>query len=81
MGDTGIEKKTMISLDRFLKQIKGTENEVWGKILRVEARAKVMTAEAWSLLLQEISGRPAHPSDPAFVNKTAPKPAPNPRRK
>lgn len=57
----------LIPLERFLRSLQGTEVEVWGKLLRVEARVKSMTAEGWSALLEELGGRAAHPLHPAFT--------------
>lgn len=71
----------VLTLDKFLRTLRGTEKEVWGKLLRAEARAKAMTAEAWHELLAEIEKRPAHPADPAFQQKVAPQPLPNPKKR
>ena len=72
----------LVSLERFLKSLKGTEDEIWGKLLRVEAKAKAMTVEAWKQFIAEIAARGAHPLHPDFnpdATKAPPAPA-NPKK-
>lgn len=80
---TAIPAGQPVSLDRFLRSLAGTEYAIWGKLLRAEAVAKTLTAEAWHAMIAEIATRPAHPADARFrpdATKARPAPA-NPRRK
>lgn len=49
-----------IPLRRWLARLRGTDEEVYSKLLIAEAGLVAKTAEAWRELLEEIKGRPAH---------------------
>ncbi len=56
----------VLSLAVFLDSIRGTGHEVFGRLIRHEVRLRAMSALAWMEVLEDLKGRPAHPSDPKF---------------
>lgn len=49
-----------VPLAQWLKGLRGTEEQVYAKVLRAEAGLVAKTAAAWRDLLEEIKNRPAH---------------------
>lgn len=53
-----------LHIDKFLASLKGTEDEVYARLIRYEAKLKVMEAEAWKAMLDGVKARAAHPHHP-----------------
>lgn len=53
-----------LTLARFLATLKGTEDEVYSKLIQIRAKTVMMEAEAWRRLLEDLKGEAAHPLHP-----------------
>lgn len=60
-GEPQAQPPVHIPLKRYLSRLKGTDEEIYSKLLQIEAGMVAKTAEAWRALLEEIKNRPAHP--------------------
>jgi hypothetical protein len=60
------EPAPKLTVSQFVQTLKGTEHEVWTRLLLGRHRFAVMTASAWHAVLREIGVEPAHPHDSRY---------------
>ena len=58
-----------LTLAKFLASLRGTEEEVYGKLITLRARVMVMEALAWRKLLEDIKTEAAHPLHPDWQGR------------
>jgi hypothetical protein len=56
-----------LTLARFLATLRGTEEEIYGRLIQLRAKAMVMEAHAWRQLLEDIKAEAAHPLHPKWT--------------
>lgn len=59
-----------ITLQRFVATLKGTEDEIWSKLLQFRAKAMLMEVSAWRKLIEDLKAEPAHPHHPDWPGRS-----------
>ena len=58
-----------LTLSRFLATLRGTDEEVYGKLIQLRAKTVMMEADAWRRLLEDLKAEAAHPLHPNWKGR------------